>query len=559
MSFDFHNTEHPNEWLEAIEAHTNFMNLYTHLCETPTMRSPGGVHRLYILDDYDSIRGIGQHHSYGGVDCIDLHGGGTSLYLPPSTRPDGGNYGWILSPHQVPFKKLKSIGELPFIKFKSIDKTTDKGGNGKDKKHESEKTIFVHDKQAYRMAAYNRIFLNLETAKEGNRNNALVRAAYQCAVLADPGQEEQLIKRLSDTALSRGLPERESRATIASGWAAGFNNKKEIIEEGKPEPKQPKHYKTDRFIGGTIEEILAYKFPKPQWVVPNIIPQGLSVIAGNPKMGKSLLALQITGDFSAGKPIFGEIAIEKSRSLYLALEDTPGRIQYRLKKQGIEANKLGNVFTDWERGYAGIEQLHQFMRDFPDTRLIVIDTLHKFYPMQDTNDYTETDRVMSAIKHFADEYQIAVILIHHTKKCNTSNDIFHSPLGSVGIIGAADTIIILNRKRGTDAGTLHLTGRDVQEMEKAIKFDSNICRWGVIGNAFEVQVSESRQEIINLIEDVGPMNPRAIADALGKNRETIRNLCWKMANDGKIIKVGRGLYSINKPTRDIYDGVITID
>jgi hypothetical protein len=77
---------------------------------------------------------------------------------------------------------------------------------------------------------------------------------------------------------------------------------------------------------------MAADFPEPKWAVQGVICEGVNLIAGPPKVGKSWLSLGLGLSIAAGEPAFGSIATEAGPVLYLALEDTARRLQSRMGK-----------------------------------------------------------------------------------------------------------------------------------------------------------------------------------------------------------------------------------
>jgi len=229
----------------------------------------------------------------------------------------------------------------------------------------------------------------------------------------------------------------------------------------------------------TSEELLSTTFAPIPWIVPGLITTGLTIIAGAPKLGKSWLILGMAWAISVGGCILGKIHVEKSKVLFLALEDTPRRIKDRLQKMGAIGS--GNLYlpTKWPAGPECVRYLDAWMLKYPQTRIVFIDTLGKVSGVEDGNDYGQTYGSAMALKSIGDRYGIAIVAIYHSSKAKQT-DFIHSVVGSVGLTGAADTVIIMTRPRGHDDGLLSITGRDVEEREYGIRFDQDIGTWSLL-------------------------------------------------------------------------------
>jgi hypothetical protein len=113
----------------------------------------------------------------------------------------------------------------------------------------------------------------------------------------------------------------------------------------------------------------------------------------------------------------------------------------------------------------------------------------------------------------------------------------------MGIQAAADTLLVL--KKDSDGVVLHGRGKDLaDEIEKAMIFDRETCRWKVLGPVDEVRLSDERRAIINVLRQVRkPMGPSGIAEVLGKPSGSVRKMLMEMCSAGQIQKASRGLYS----------------
>ncbi len=308
---------------------------------------------------------------------------------------------------------------------------------------------------------------------------------------------------------------------------------------------------TDPFFEDlTVQSLMGMDFPEPKWIIPSIIPEGLTILSGRPKIGKSILSVNLTIAVATGGRALGKIPVEKSGVLYLALEDTPRRLKKRfgmaLQGQEPPANLyLKTEFKTIRDG--GLEQLKIWLKQHKDVGFVIIDTLAKIKGRAGRNSelYMDDYADISKIKQIADKHDIAILVVHHTRKAE-SDDVFDMVLGTTGITGAPDTLIVLKKERGKADVTLHVCGRDVEEAELALKFDNVTMGFAFLGDAKEYRMTEERKEIIKLLRDSKfPMYLRDIAGALGKRTDNIGHLLGKLVKDGILTQPKYGMYTIN--------------
>ena len=188
-----------------------------------------------------------------------------------------------------------------------------------------------------------------------------------------------------------------------------------FMNEYFKDKKQPEDKKSPKWKLTSAKEIYHAEYPEIQWVVPGIIPEGLSKIDGGPKVGKSWLALHLGLAVSMGGCFMGHVSVEKRDVVYLALEDSKRRIHNRLHKIGIEPPDNFYVMTpaEWQ-GNAG--DLKAMLGENKNIGLVMIDTLFMFHPIENTNDYYSTYKPVSHLQKIATEAETPIVLIHHTKK-----------------------------------------------------------------------------------------------------------------------------------------------
>lgn len=223
-----------------------------------------------------------------------------------------------------------------------------------------------------------------------------------------------------------------------------------------------------------------------RFIVEDMLPQGLNLICSPPKYGKSWLMLDLCLSVASGEKFLNHNT-NQCQCLYLALEDSKYRLKDRMIKvlNGKEPSpnfdfsiKCGNLNNNL------INQLNEYITKKPTTGLIVIDTLQKIRGSSSKSDsaYGNDYKELGILKSFADEKDICILLVHHLRKMGDSGDVFSRISGTNAIMGASDTIFILDREKRTDNDTvLSMTGRDIEENEYIIQFDKSIFKWRLIG------------------------------------------------------------------------------
>ena len=226
------------------------------------------------------------------------------------------------------------------------------------------------------------------------------------------------------------------------------------------------------------DTLLSTPLPVTKFIVEGLLPEGLHILAGAPKVGKSWLALWICLQISKGEPVW-DLSTVHGTVLYLCLEDSYARIQNRLFQLTDDApNTLhfANLSGSIEGGLEN--QISAFLSEHPDTNLIVIDTLKKIRDIiPDTNSYASDYRDLSSLKNLADSHHIVIVLIHHLRKMK-DDDPMNMISGTTGISGATDSNFVLKRKdRNSHHAELHCTGRDIESRVLELCFQKETRTW----------------------------------------------------------------------------------
>ena len=200
-------------------------------------------------------------------------------------------------------------------------------------------------------------------------------------------------------------------------------------------------------------------------LIDGLLYPGTYLFVGAPKLGKSFLMAQLAYHISTGTPLWS-YPVRKGTVLYLALEDDYIRLQKRLYQMfGTESTE--NLYFSVSASQLGSgldEQLQNFVREHPDTELIIIDTLQKVREVGgDSYSYANDYDIIARLKQFADNSGVCLMLVHHTRK-QKSDDPYDMISGTNGLLGAADGAFLLQKeKRTANAATLDVSGRDQQD------------------------------------------------------------------------------------------------
>lgn len=307
-------------------------------------------------------------------------------------------------------------------------------------------------------------------------------------------------------------------------------------------------------------------FPPTKYVVPGIVPEGMTLLVAAPKIGKSWMVLGLALELSNGGQAFGRIPVGNARPvLYLALEDGQRRLQDRLRMlRPSEVSSRLEFITDVGEAKV-IDTISDFMQKHSGLDpVVILDTLGKVMPPAgNASQYGHDYRMLSSLKGTADAVPgSSLVIVHHTRK-SEGGDFLDAVSGTQGIAGAADTILVLKRDRHDKTATLQVTSRDAEEGEYSLTLDGGT--WGLNGHdlAAAAQAAQTSKQtagvgdrMADVIAVIGAnpegLTPKDVKDLLPDIPSTqIDKYLSRAVESERIEKPQRGFYTPVRSVRSV--------
>ena len=290
----------------------------------------------------------------------------------------------------------------------------------------------------------------------------------------------------------------------------------------------------------TAEELMTLDIGGCEWFVDGLIPDGLTVLAGPPKIGKSFFAWNIAMAVAQkGGMALSSIPIQKPHNVtYLALEDPLPLLRDRLRviaPDGLPPNlHIISDFQNFKFDGIGLRVLENHI-DTTKSEMVIVDTWKHVCPDGNGSgsSYDIDYNALIPVQKFAHAKQISIVLVTHTRKAADPDNIFNQIQGSTAMQAGCDTMLMLTRN-SSGTPSLHVTGRRMEETEYAATLENGL--WVIHGDADEYQTTQARQQIIDILHDAGEdgMRAKEIADLISKNEQSVNSTLRRMKKDGEI-------------------------
>ncbi|MFZ5517674.1 MAG: AAA family ATPase [Candidatus Zhuqueibacterota bacterium] len=276
------------------------------------------------------------------------------------------------------------------------------------------------------------------------------------------------------------------------------------------------------------------------WIIKGWLAEGsLTMISGSPKLGKSLLELNIGLAVSQGARFLGMETAKKKVALVSA-EDGAPIFQNRIKKMELEPNEdflidFGSKFLDQQRNIKSLTEIIKREK----IGLLMFDPYIRFHKADENS--ADAAKAIYMLKDVASETGVGIIIVHHDRKSGGENG--NSIRGSSAIFGAIDLAIMLKRK-GTENHQVQVsfTGKICASQEPLILTLEENLQWTCTGKYDAMQRTNSDELILNLLDQKTGMKWSELEKESDKGKSSLKLIIDRLIEDKLIYKGDDGLW-----------------
>ena len=291
-------------------------------------------------------------------------------------------------------------------------------------------------------------------------------------------------------------------------------------------------------VGESAYALLERDIPEPVKLCDPWAVEGVNIIAGRPKLGKTTLERQKLAAAAMGGE-FLESKFEKpGKAAFLSLEEGELLCRMKFKMSGFPDEALAAIqlFFDWPRGQTGVELLDRYLTDQPETKFVVIDSLTRFRVVPDVRvpAFMADYEAVNALHDLSKKHPgVCIDIIHHTRKAR-SEDPIDDISGTYGLTAACDAYAVL--RHHADGAVMHVGGRlwTRNDSEFSMKRGERHT-WLMIG--VHLGLTDRQQEAYQLVKDsLGGMSGSELADKLSITSQSAWQRLDELLEKGFVIK-----------------------
>jgi len=371
--------------------------------------------------------------------------------------------------------------------------------------------------------------VEVATFKVGERDNALARFA---GMMRREGAGPDAIYAAMRAMLENGQIESPPDDKITDKdlkRIAGSIGTKESATVNRQRRVSPAYHKAT--------DLMQKKLRPLEYPITDILPEGLGIVAGAPKVGKSWLTLQAAVAIATGTSLLGKQADKPRPVLYYGLEDGERRFQKRIAAltdgRGMDLSLLAFHYESPAIGDGLEDDIAAFMDTNGEDSVVFIDVLAKIRPPSKGRGsaYDEDYGVIGPLQTLSKNHPgSSLIVVTHDRKMG-SEDFLTTVTGTRGVTGAADWIWVVKRPRLEDIGNIYITGRDI---ERDVMITASFGgAWVLVGRQAPPSLTSAAKRVWDAVEANKPADLNTVVDEIygdvtqDPDRTTHVHTTWK--------------------------------
>lgn len=311
--------------------------------------------------------------------------------------------------------------------------------------------------------------------------------------------------------------------------------------------------KKPRFIIETAADMLARPAPEIEWLIENIwVDKSRGLIAGNPGVGKTWLALDMLISVASGQLCLGKYPVKKGAVLLVEEEASELNLSRRLhamaRARGLKDSDLSNfhlLTRQFTKIPTDMVELFHLVND-RDIKLIVFDSLRRFHTC-DENSSSEMQPVLDSFARLNIMTDASVVLIHHLAKGSRESDhrpIFERLRGSSDFWAWRDCLIGVEGEEEADSAVCSFQFRDAEAQEsitikRYVGDLSGAISLGVVDVADSEEFAEKSALILSYMKSqYGSLSKEQICTKVKGRKQVLAKVFKVMVKQGLVVRSG---------------------
>ena len=235
--------------------------------------------------------------------------------------------------------------------------------------------------------------------------------------------------------------------------------------------------------GESAFSLVERDIPEPARLCDPWATEGVNIIAGRPKLGKTTLERQKLAAAVIAGPFLDSKFNKPCLCAFLSLEEGEVVCRMKFKKAGYSDDALAGIqlHFSWERGKAGVDMLGRYLTENQSVKLVCIDSLSRFRMIPDVRvapfmaDYEAVNQLHELSKLHPG---VCIDVIYHTRKAR-SEDPIDDISGTYGLTAACDSYTVL--RHHSDGASMFVGGRlwDREDSQYILKREGG--GWEMLG------------------------------------------------------------------------------